>query len=110
MITGSENRVKPNIPTNSAKACLVIWSNVCRNQLVCANDTILKHPLAIAKWKSESCQMSKGKIVRFILKSSFIFERRNRDAFLRCIETLSSGKVLVGESSNPRLLLYEKNG
>lgn len=80
------------------------------------------------KWKSEACLFSKAnkksdesskfasRLDRdsvenksvFKYKSRFQIDKKNRNVFLQCMEILPSGNLIIGESSNPRLLIYSK--
>ncbi|XP_063448253.1 E3 ubiquitin-protein ligase TRIM56-like [Mytilus trossulus] len=85
---------------------------------------------SMTKWKSEACLLSEAnkksdessKLVtrlkrdsvetRPVFKHKFRFqiEKKNPNIFLKCVGILPSGNLIIGECSNPRLLIYSKTG
>lgn len=84
----------------------------------------------MTKWKNEACLLSEANKksdessklatrlnrdsveTRPVFKHKFHFhiEKKNPNIFLQCVEILPSCDLIIGESSNPRLLIYSKTG
>lgn len=84
----------------------------------------------MTKWKSEACLLSKANkksdessksttgLERNSVETSPVFKykfrfqihKKNPNILLQCVEILPSGNLIIGESSNPRLLIYSKTG